>query len=402
MKKKVGVVGGCGHVGLPLAIALALHHDVFIYDIDIQAVERVRKGQMPFRDEGAEEALAKALKAGMEVSTSSDRLASCDILVVVIGTPVDEHLNPSFAVFDRLLHQLSEVVREGQTLVLRSTVFPGTSERVNQYFLNRGLKVDIAFCPERVAEGVALKEIRQLPQIVSSFSERGVAEAKALFAPLGVPLFELRPLEAELAKLFTNVYRYINFAVANQFYMLASDAGADFYRIFQAMKFEYPRAANMPSPGLTAGPCLFKDTMQMSAFNNNQFFLGHSAMLVNEGMPQFITNQMRKRWPDLSQKTVGILGMAFKAESDDARESLSYKLKKILGLHAKAVLTSDPYVKDAALKPHAQLLAESDILVIGAPHRIYKELDYQGKPVVDIWNLTRAPSALGSSVGGMF
>jgi UDP-N-acetyl-D-mannosaminuronic acid dehydrogenase len=94
--------------------------------------------------------------------------------------------------------------------------------------------------------------------------------------------------------------------------------------------------------------------------------------------------------------------MAFKAESDDARESLSYKLKKILGLHAKAVLTSDPYVKDAALKPHAQLLAESDILVIGAPHRIYKELDYQGKPVVDIWNLTRAPSALGSSVGGMF
>src|SRR5262249_19091414 len=157
----------------------------------------------------------------------------------------------------------------------RSTVYPGTSERVQQYFKRRSLDVEVAFCPERVAEGVALKEIRTLPQIVSAFSPRGLKAARALFEPVGAELIELKPLEAELTKLFNNVHRYISFAVANQFYMLASQYDLDFYRILHAMKHHYPRAAAMPAPGFAAGPCLFKDTMQMSAFNNNQFFLGH-------------------------------------------------------------------------------------------------------------------------------
>jgi UDP-N-acetyl-D-mannosaminuronic acid dehydrogenase len=384
--KKVAILGGCGHVGLPLAIALASHHRIVIFDIDQQAIDRVKRGEMPFKDAGADEGLKQALAGGLEVTSSPDCLTSCDCIIVVIGTPVDEHLNPSFTAIDRLLGQLAEQLRDGQTLVLRSTVFPGTTERVQRFFERKHLKVDVAFCPERVAEGVALQEIRKLPQIVSGFTPRAVEAARGLFAPLGVEIIELAPLEAELAKLFNNVYRYISFSVANQFFMLASEAGVDFYKILHAMKHQYPRAANMPSPGLTAGPCLFKDTMQMSAFNNNQFFLGHSAMLVNEGLPQFIVNRMRARWPDLSEKTVGLLGMAFKAESDDARESLSYKLKKILSLQARDVLTTDPYVADEALQTEAQVLEQADVLVIGAPHQRYKTLNYLGKPVVDIWN----------------
>jgi len=386
MGKTITVVGGCGHVGLPLAIALASHHQVRIFDIDKGAVERVRKGEMPFRDAGADEGLRDALHRGLVVSDSPSSLEGADVLVVVIGTPVDEHLNPSFAVFDRLLAQLAEHMRDGQTLILRSTVYPGTSERVQRMLKELGLQVDVVFCPERVAEGVALEEIRKLPQIVSGFTPRGVEVGRAVFAPLGVDLLELSPLEAELTKLFNNVYRYITFAVANQFYMLAAEWNIDFHRILHAMKFNYPRAAHMPAPGFAAGPCLFKDTMQMAAFTNNQFFLGHAAMLVNEGLPQFVVNRMQRRWPDLRQKKVGILGMAFKAESDDTRESLSYKLKKILSLHCAGVLTSDPYVADPDLVSEAELVDQSDIVVVGAPHRRYRELPLRGKPVVDVWN----------------
>ena len=394
MSLTVGVVGGCGHVGLPLAIALAAHHEVRIVDIDVDAVARVRRGEMPFRDAGADEALGEALRRGLVVSDSPEVLRECNVVIVIIGTPVDEHLNPSFTVFDRLLNQLHEVLRGGQTLVLRSTVYPGTSERVQNDLRRRGLQVEVAFCPERVAEGVALEEIRRLPQIVSGFTPAGVASARALFAPLGVELLELTPLEAELTKLFTNVYRYINFAVANQFYMLAAEWNIDFHRILHAMKHEYPRAAQMPAPGFAAGPCLLKDTMQMSAFNNNQFFLGHSAMLVNEGLPQFVVNRMLRRWPDLMTKRVGILGMAFKAESDDTRESLSYKLKKILSLVSGEVLTTDPYVSDPNLFEESKVVELSDLFVIGAPHRRYRELDLKGKPVVDVWNHRGAGSVI--------
>ncbi len=386
-KKKVAVVGGCGHVGLPLSIAFAPHHDVFIYDVNEKAVEQVARGQMPFRDEGAEEGLEAALAHGLKVSPKPDVLPQCDYVVFVIGTPVDEHLNPSFTLFEKVLNDLAEVLRDGQTLVLRSTVFPGTTERVQKQLERRGRKVHVTFCPERVAEGFALKEIKMLPQIISGSSEEAIRSARALFSPLGVELIELKPLEAELAKLFNNVYRYITFAVANQFYMMASDYDLDFYRILHAVKHNYPRGAHLPAPGFAAGPCLFKDTMQMSAFTNNAFFLGHSAMLVNEGLPQYVVNRMKKRWPDLDGKTVGLLGMAFKANSDDTRESLSYKLKKILQISAGAVLTSDPEVADAALRPEEEVLDKADLFVIGAPHSRYKTLDYRGKPVVDIWNL---------------
>lgn len=386
-KKRIAIVGGCGHVGLPLSIALAAHHDVFIYDIDVDAVERVRHGEVPFKDEGAVAGLRAALDGGLQISATPDALPQCDSVVFVIGTPVDEYLNPSFTLFDKVLGQLSEVLRDGQTLVLRSTVLPGTSERVQRTFQKRGLKVEVTFCPERVAEGYALKEIQTLPQIISGFSPKGVAAAKELFAPLGVELIELSPLEAELAKLFNNVYRYITFAVANQFYMVASEYDLDFYKILHAVKHNYPRAAHLPSPGFAAGPCLFKDTMQMSSFNDNNFFLGHSAMLVNEGLPKFVVNRMKKRWPDLARKTVGLLGMAFKAESDDSRASLSYKLKKILQINSGAVLTCDPEVTDESLRSEEEVLAKSDLFVIGAPHKRYKSLDYDGKPVVDIWNL---------------
>jgi UDP-N-acetyl-D-mannosaminuronic acid dehydrogenase len=305
----------------------------------------------------------------------------------VIGTPVDEHLNPDFTLFDRVLGDLSGFLRTGQTVILRSTIFPGTTARVARLLVDKGLAVDVAFCPERVAEGFALREIRGLPQIVSGTSARAISGARDLFEPIGAELIELPTEEAELAKLFTNAWRYITFSVANQFQMIASDHGLDFSRILQAMKHNYPRAHSLPGPGFAAGPCLFKDTMQLAAYADNQFFLGHAAMLINEGMPRFLADRIRREHPDLAQKTVGLLGMAFKAGSDDTRESLSYKMKKVLEIESRQVLTTDPYVTtDASLKPLDQVLSQADLFVIGVPHPEYKTLKTSNKPIYDLWS----------------
>ena len=160
-------------------------------------------------------------------------------------------------------------------------------------------------------------------------------------------MVELAPLEAELAKLFTNTWRYIHFAIANQFYMLARSHGADFYRIYEAMARDYPRLRGFPRAGFTAGPCLLKDAVQLSVFSGNTFQLGQAAIQVNEGLPNFVVEQLARQ--DLSTRRVAILGMAFKAESDDTRASLSYKLRKLLLWAGADVLCTDPYVADERL-----------------------------------------------------
>ena len=168
--------------------------------------------------------------------------------------------------------------------------------------------------------------------------------------------------------------------------MMSNEAGLDFTRIREAITFDYPRAADLPNAGFSAGPCLFKDTMQLAAFSNNNFALGHSAMLVNEGLPLYVVSKIEEQY-ELKNLTVGILGMAFKGESDDIRSSLAYKLKKILQFKAKNVLTADPFVTvDLNLVSELDLIDQADIIVIGAPHLKYKELKTQ-KPVIDIWNI---------------
>jgi UDP-N-acetyl-D-mannosaminuronic acid dehydrogenase len=307
-------------------------------------------------------------------------------VIVVVGTPVGVNLEPDQAAVPNALASCASHLADGQILILRSTVYPGVTARVEKMVAGLGVEMDVAFCPERIAEGKAMTELFELPQIVSSRSARGLERASKLFARLTPTLVPMTPEEAELAKLFTNVWRYIKFATANQLYMMANDRGLDFERIRQGIMVNYPRAADMPGAGFAAGPCLFKDTMQLAAFNNNNFALGHTAMAINEGLPLYLVARLEQRF-DLSSMTVGVLGMAFKGGSDDVRSSLSYKLKRLLAFKCDHVLCTDPYVTtDPDLRPLAEVITKADLLIIAAPHPEYADLQTT-KPVADIWNV---------------
>jgi UDP-N-acetyl-D-mannosaminuronic acid dehydrogenase len=388
MKYDICVIGGCGHVGLPLAIMLAAKgKEVCIYDTNQKNVEIVSSGTVPFFEEGAEPLLKQVLADNkLHFSLTPEVVSDSDTAILIIGTPVDEHLNPSFRVMKKVIDDLLPYFYENQLLILRSTVYPGLSKRINDWFQEAGKKIHLAFCPERILEGKALEELESLPQIISSFSDEGIRRSSELFSLLTQDLVVVEPMEAELAKLFTNSWRYLKFAVANQFYMIANDYNLDFYNIYHAMTHNYNRTKDFPRPGFAAGPCLFKDTMQLAAFNNNNYHLGHTAMLINEGLPNYVITQLKRQFT-LSEKKVGILGMAFKAESDDVRESLSYKLKKILEIEAKQVLCADPYVKDNTLWDEKTVLEESDIIIIATPHKQYKQLNIREKKIIDIWNI---------------
>ncbi len=388
----VVVLGGGGHVGLPLSLALAdAGLRVGVFDINEQTLDRIGRGEMPFLENGADDLLGRVLESGrLELGTSPDMIGRADAVVVVIGTPVDEFLGPSMRVFERAVDQLAPRLRDGALVVLRSTVYPGTTAYVAAAFAERGCHVDIAFCPERIAEGHALEELHSLPQIIGADDDPAAERAGALFGRLAAKTIRTSSKEAELAKLFTNTWRYMKFAVANQFFAIADQAGVDYTNVLRAIREDYPRAADLPGPGFAAGPCLFKDTMQLAAFTSDHFPLGQAAMQINEGMPAYIVSALERRHGTLRGRTVGILGMAFKAESDDIRASLSFKLRKLLEWAGATVLATDPYVIDDRLVPLEEVMERADTLVIGAPHRAYRSLDLSGREVVDIWDASGA------------
>jgi len=383
----VCVVGGAGHVGLPLAIVLANKGmRVLIHDVNEKTMDIIRRGELPFMEHGAKPLLKKALDEDLIVcSSDSSRLSGVPIIIITIGTPVDEFLNPVHTAMERCLEPLLSHLDKDQLLVLRSTVFPGTTEWLDKYLKSNGKDLKVSFCPERIVQGYAIEELQSLPHIISGTTQEAENDAAELFGKISDKIVLLTPIEAEFAKLFSNASRYIEFAMTNQFFMMTNSAGVDYHNVLKGMKEGYDRAKNIPGPGFAAGPCLFKDTMQLAAFSKNQFSLGHDSMLVNEGLVLYLIEELSKHFV-LEKTTVGLLGMAFKANSDDIRSSLSYKLKKLLSFKAKQILSTDPHViEDPRLVTAEDVIEKSDVLVLCVPHDRYKDLDLKGKPILDVW-----------------
>ncbi len=385
----VVVVGGCGHVGLPLALSLAESgYHVGIDDIDSAKIEQVRSGSVPFLENGAEELLRKLLPTGrLELASNPGMLQRTSVVILVIGTPIDEFMNPSVRIFDRVVDDLIPHLRDGSLVVLRSTVYPSTTESVERRLRAAGIEAEVVFCPERIAEGHALEEILSLPQLIGASTDSAFEKTSKLFERMGVKVVRTTPMEAELAKLLTNTWRYMKFAIANQFFQIVHRSGLDYNRVLDAIRNDYPRAADLPGPGFAAGPCLLKDTMQLSAFTPDHFPMGQAAMQINEGLPNYIVDTLNSRRP-LSGRTIGILGMAFKGESDDPRASLSYKLRKLAAFKGARVLCTDPYIHDESFVSLDRVLKEAELLVIAAPHHAYRKLDLAGRDVVDVWGVT--------------
>lgn len=385
----VCVVGGAGHVGAPLAIVLAAKgFRTLIYDINREAMETLARGEMPFMEEGGEAMLQQALSTKkLYFSSQVETVKEIPIIIVTIGTPIDEFHNPRFGLLTSCIDSMFPFLSDEQTIILRSTVAPGTTEYLDRYLKLLGRNTRLAFCPERVVQGRAIEEIQTLPQIISGATPEALRVASDLFKKVSPEIVEATTREAEFAKLICNAYRYIQFAATNQLYIMVESAGLNYNSLLQKMKRNYPRMESVPGPGFAAGPCLMKDTMQLFAFEKHNFILGQVAMTINEGLPNFIVERLSQQY-DLSKTKVGILGMAFKADSDDIRDSLSYKLGKILRFMGATVLYSDEYVNDPTFITKEELINLADIVIIGVPHALYKTLTFPlNVDVIDMWDM---------------
>lgn len=379
-------------MGAPLAIVLAsVGLRALVYDVNREALRKLESGRMPFLEHGAEPLLREALdKALLSFSSDIATVAEADTLIVAIGTPIDEFHNPQLDAITRCVDQMLPFMDADQTLILRSTVYPGGTEYVDRYLRRNGRPMDVAFCPERVVQGWAIRELQALPQIVSGITPRAERVASDVFGQIAPSIVPMEVREAEFAKLISNAYRYIQFAATNQFYMMVESAGLDYGSILAGMKKDYPRLRDLPGPGFAAGPCLMKDTMQLAAFNNTRFLLGNSAVTINEGLPDFLVERLAAR-RDLTRCKVGILGMAFKADVDDVREALSYKLAKILRFHGAEVRCSDEFACDPTFVSVEEVVSSCDPIIVGVPHSRYRDLVVpRGTEVIDLWGVLRS------------
>lgn len=357
---------------------------VTLVDVNPVAVTAINAARLPFKEEGADALLKAHVGKNLWATADTSVVADQDVVVFVTGTPVDEHLNPKIHDVLKVVSAYLPLLNERQLIVLRSTIFPGVTHIVENLLRERLGRAHLAFCPERIVQGKGIEEIFTLPQLVSGVDAASEDAAARLFESIVPKIIRLSCEEAELAKLMTNAWRYLEFAIANQFYMMVEKQGLDFYRIFNAMQCDYPRARHFARAGLAAGPCLFKDTMQLSAFHNNEFFLGHSAMLVNEGLPNFLVAQLETKMGTLKGRKIGVLGLAFKADNDDVRESLSFKIIKCLETKMAIVFTSDEFVPGTM--PLSEFLDVCDGIVLGVPHSAYRALKPK-IPYVDCWNV---------------
>jgi UDP-N-acetyl-D-mannosaminuronic acid dehydrogenase len=395
--EKVAIIG-LGRVGIPLCLFMDnLGFSVIGIDRDDNVINSLRKKKMPFFEEGCDELISKTK---VQFVNDIKYASNVDYIIITVGTPLLNNIETDLSGVFEVVKSLLNILKKGHSIILRSTVAPETTTFIKKYIeLNTDLIVgkdlSLSFCPERLAENHALEELKTLPQVIGSEDDLSISRSENLFKSFDVKIFHTTYVSAELVKLFNNNARYVNFAVANQFAIIANDFGQNIYEIIGMCNEDYPRG-HIFGPGLTAGTCLRKDFGMINERSHGTDVL-LSAWKVNEYMPYHIVNNV-SNYCDLYRKKISILGYTFKKNSDDTRDTLVPKLIRYVERKVPDTITiCEPHLDTMTIQgyPNKSLeeaLSNADVVFIAMNHDVFSNAHEicnsikNGSWVVDIWN----------------
>ena len=397
MSARVAVVG-LGRIGLPLALSFADHGcEVIGIDREPSVLDGIRTGQMPFKETGTQELLERVMGGDkLELSDQIRDASTADYIVLTLGTPALAQIEIDVSQIRQAVDDLMPVLREGQTIILRSTVGPGTTEWLAGYLeqlrgFDIGRDLFVAHVPERIAVNHFLEEIEALPTIVGGVGEESGLRAASLFEVFGAPIEQTTPVQAELAKIWTNILRYANFALPNLLMMQCERHGANVFEVIDLINRDYPRGG-MAMPGLTAGTCLRKDFVFSEEGSAAPGML-LAVSRVHETVPQFLVEGVKRRLNgSLRDKKITVLGLTFKRDTDDPRDSLSLKLIRLLERELCQVARHDPFLPNES-DPLDEALSGAEAVIVATNHTAYEGILSQLAPhtlLCDPWNVTGA------------
>lgn len=393
------IVVGIGRVGLPLALVFAKEgFNVTGIDVSLERLGAINKGKLPFLEEGAEPLLKKYINKGfvaMHEEKLPEVLPTSDAIILTLGTPMSDNFIPDVTQITGFLNKFSKYLKKGQILILRSTVTPGTTEYLSRFLKEKygwvvGKDIYLAYCPERIAEGKAVQELYEIPQIIGTIDDKSRKVAAEIFSKLTKKMLYTDARSAELAKLYCNMYRYIDFAIGNEFMLIADSHERDIYEILRLVNDGYKRGG-LKGPGLTAGPCLVKDGFFL--LDKSPYLdLVAAAWRLNENIPGFLLRKIYQMTGNLEGRKVALLGLTFKKNIDDLRYSLSLKLQNYLLTGGAKVFSHDPYVESQSLE---ECLKGADLVIVATNHSAFSKIGIKDLKkmvnknclVCDIWNI---------------
>jgi UDP-N-acetyl-D-mannosaminuronic acid dehydrogenase len=370
---------GLGRVGLPLALSFAERGlRVLGVEHDQAVLDSLAAGRMPFEEAGTQALLERVLAGGrFQLASRAADAAQADDIVITIGTPSFSHVESDLSQVRAAVDDLMPLLRPGHALILRSTIAPGTTEFVAGYIEKRrglsvGEEIFVAHAPERIAAGKFLTEISTLPCIIGGVGEASSDRAAALFEVFGAPIVKTSPVQAELAKIWTNILRYATFALPNLLMMDCDRYGANVFEVIALINRDYPRGG-IALPGMTAGSCLRKD-FAFSEERSNAPGMLLAVSRVNEAVPLFLVEGVKRRIGTLANRKVAVLGLTFKRNTDDERDSLSPKLIRLLERELADVAVCDPHAPTPT-QPLLDAVQDAEVVIVATNHSEFEGPD---------------------------